>query len=223
MKAILSIFLAASLVASCSTPTQPTPSPPAALAQATVPVPVQGPVLQVDPRRSLVTVRVYRGGPLARLGHDHVIASHDVSGFVATKTGYAELAVPLAQLTVDEPALRTAAGWAPEVAPDAIAGTRHNMQVKVLQVARYPAAQIRITRRDLAGPGLEVALTLHGVTHTETVQATITTPSPREMVVTGRLTLHQSDYGITPLSVMGGALQVQDAVDVDFSITASLL
>ncbi len=221
MKTILSIFLTAGLMASCAIPPRQGAAPPGMLPQATVLKPAAA--LQVDPRRSLITLRVYRGGPLARLGHDHIIASHDVAGFVVMKSGYAELTVPLDRLTVDEAALRAEAGWDPEVEADAVAGTRRNMQVKVLQVDRYPEAHIRITRPDLAVPGLEVALTLHGVTHVEVIQAAIATPSDKEVSVTGHMTLHQSDFGITPLSVMGGALQVQDAVDVYFSIAASLI
>jgi polyisoprenoid-binding protein YceI len=157
------------------------------------------------------------------MGHDHIIASHDVAGYVDMKTGHAELTVPLNRLTVDEPALRAEAGWEPEVAAEAIAGTRHNMLVKVLQADRFSVAQIRITRQDLARSTLEVDITLHGVTHTEAVQARIAAPSDREVTVTGRMTLRQSDFGITPFSVMGGALQVQDAVEVAFSIAASLI
>jgi len=221
MKVILSTFLAAGLMVSCATPPRQGAGPSAMLPQTSVPR-LAG-ALRVDPHRSLVALRVYRGGPLARLGHDHIIASHDVAGFVAMKSGYAELIIPLDRLTVDEPALRSEAGWDAEVGADAVAGTRHNMQVRVLQVDRFPVAQIRITQPDLAVPMLEVAITLHGVTHTEAVQAVIAAPTDREMSVRGHMTLHQSDFGITPLAVMGGALQVQDAVEVYFSIAASLL
>ncbi len=220
MKAILSIFLAAGLMVSCATPPRAV-APVATVSQATVPK--LATALQVDTHRSLVTLRVYRGGPLARMGHDHIIASHDVAGYVDMKTGHAELTVPLNGLTVDEPGLRTEAGWESEVAADAIAGTRHNMRFKVLQVDRFPVAKIRVTQRDFASPTLEVSITLHGITHTELVQASIAAPSDREAVVTGHMTLNQSDFGITPLSVMGGALQVQNAVGVYFRIVASLI
>ena len=39
-------------------------------------------VLQVDPDRTVVTVIVRRAGPLAKLGHDHVITSADEAGSV---------------------------------------------------------------------------------------------------------------------------------------------
>jgi hypothetical protein len=40
-------------------------------------------VLQIDSSHSLVSITVRRAGALARLGHDHVIASHELQGYVA--------------------------------------------------------------------------------------------------------------------------------------------
>ena len=39
-------------------------------------------VLRIDSNASLITVIVRRAGLLARLGHDHVVASHDLQGWV---------------------------------------------------------------------------------------------------------------------------------------------
>jgi hypothetical protein len=39
--------------------------------------------------------------------------------------------------------------------------------------------------------------------------------------VTGRVTLKQTDFEITPLSILGGGLQVQDRVEIRFAIRAS--
>src|SRR5712671_2732903 len=68
-------------------------------------------VFQVDPAESLVVIEVRRSGSLARLGHDHVVASHAVGGYVAPDEGRADLYVALAHLAVDEAALRTEAGF----------------------------------------------------------------------------------------------------------------
>ena len=221
MRIILSTFLAAGLMVSCAMPPRQEAVPPAMPPQTSVAGPAGA--LRVDPHRSLVTLQVHRGGPLARLGHDHIVASHDVTGFVAMKSGYAELTVPLDRLTVDEPTLRAEAGWDPEVDAEAVAGTRRNMRVKVLEADMFPVAQIRVTRPDPAAPLLEVAITLHGVTHGEVMYAAIAALTDGGVSVAGHMTLHQSDFGITPLTVMGGALQVQDAVEVYFRIVASLI
>src|SRR5947208_4824073 len=49
------------------------------------------PVFRVDSRESLVVIEVRRSGSLARLGHDHVFASHQVSGYGAPVEGRADL------------------------------------------------------------------------------------------------------------------------------------
>ena len=40
------------------------------------------------------------------------------------------------------------------------------------------------------------------------------------LVASGNLALDQTDFGITPLSILAGAIQVQDRVDVRFTIRA---
>ena len=40
-------------------------------------------VFAIDPADSLLVIEVRRGGSLAKLGHDHAIASHNVRGYVA--------------------------------------------------------------------------------------------------------------------------------------------
>src|SRR5882672_8391664 len=56
------------------------------------------PVYRIDPAESLIVIEVRRGGSLARLGHDHVVASHEVTGYIAPGEGRADLYVALARL-----------------------------------------------------------------------------------------------------------------------------
>src|SRR6266542_3732868 len=60
------------------------------------------PVFRVDSRESLVVAEVRRSGSLARLGHDHVVASHEVGGYVAPDEGRADLYVQLGRLSFDQ-------------------------------------------------------------------------------------------------------------------------
>src|SRR5258708_37617601 len=95
--ALLSAMLALTL-AGCAPPVReraPAAAPPADFPEAHYQeVLAQGrPVFRVDPRESLVALEVRRGGALARLGHDHVVASHEVGGYVAPDAGGADLYV----------------------------------------------------------------------------------------------------------------------------------
>ena len=177
-------------------------------------------VYQIDAAQSLITVTVRRGGALARLGHDHVIASRSVAGFVAPDAGRADFHFRLDQMTVDEPALRSAAGLDTQPSADAIEGTRANMLGRVLEAARYPVVTLHAERVRGKDGVLSLTVTLHGVTRTMDVPVTIER-TRTSMTASGRLQLLQTDFGITPMSVMGGAMVVQDPMELAFNIVAS--
>jgi hypothetical protein len=181
------------------------------------------PVFRIDPASSFVTIEVRRAGSLARLGHDHVDASHDVQGYVLPDAGRADLSVALDALVVDEPALRAEAGFDTQPTPDAIAGTRRNMLERTLETQRFPFASIGV-RSIALGRGehaatASVSISLHGATRDFEVPLHVTVTGDTTDV-SGRMTLTQSAFGIVPLSIVGGAIQVQDAVAVHFVVRA---
>lgn len=95
--------------------------------------------------KSEVRVLVYRGGVMASLGHNHVIASKYLSGKIyvhdeLSKTGF-ELTIPVNSLMVDDPDLRKQEGvdFSKDIPTETIAGTRRNMLGgKVLDGKHYP-------------------------------------------------------------------------------------
>lgn len=176
-------------------------------------------------------VLVYRGGALAKLGHDHVIAARDVSGFLRyTDLGgerfqlTGDLYLPLAAMTVDEPALREAAGFDTTPSADDREGTRGNM-LKSLDAATFPFAEVAFSTVpvDDASIGsdvpVDVTFSLHGAVREMVVPVKLAV-SPNGMSATGTFSLVQSDFGIKPFSVLGGALAVQDNIDLRFEIFA---
>jgi len=180
------------------------------------------PVYRVDPAASLVVIEVRRGGSLARLGHDHVVASHDVTGYIAPGEGRADLYVALAKLVVDEPQLRKEAGFDTQPSESDIEGTRSNMHAHVLDTEKYPFALIAVTGADAKekNPTLAVAVTLHGRTHTFQVPAEIDA-GDKAITVSGKLEFKQTDFGITPYALLGGAIAVKDELALRFRIHAN--
>ena len=179
------------------------------------------PVFRVDSRESLVVIEVRRSGSLARLGHDHVVASHEVGGYVAPDEGRADLYVSLARLAVDEAALRAGAGFDTQPTESDIQGTRANMLEKVLEAEKFPFALIQVSgantmRGDVT---LNVAITLHGSTRALQVPARIEADTGG-MSVTGGFSFDQTDFGITPYSLLGGAIAVKNGVELRFRIRA---
>src|SRR6476659_7674220 len=63
-------------------------TPPATVVGAPPPAPgslqprPEGRPYDVEPRESLLSILAFRGGALAKAGHNHVIASHDMNGTI---------------------------------------------------------------------------------------------------------------------------------------------
>ncbi|WP_255206160.1 YceI family protein [Janthinobacterium sp. BJB401] len=219
------VFLLACAVLAACTPLPPAPAPASTPATpAAMPKPAwQRPgvqLLHIAPEESLLTITVRRGGALARLGHDHVVASRSLHGVVAPALGRAQFRFRLDAMSVDEASLRQAAGLTTAPSADAIAGTRHNMLVRVLEAERYPWVSID-ARRTGDKEVFEADITLHGVTRTLRLPVRVEqTADGRRLQASGSLLLKQSDFGIVPFSVLGGAMAVQDQMELAFRITA---
>jgi YceI-like domain len=204
-------------LAGCSTPAPPpVPLPAPAVVASAAPLPVTG-RLAIDPQASLIAITVRRGGPLARLGHDHVVAARTLAGEVDAAGNRATLRFRVDALTVDEPGLRRIAGLDTQPSAEAIEGTRRNMLTRVLDAERYPWVEVTIERHGTGA--VAAAITLHGVTRRYDVPATIAARDD-SLRATGTLTLRQTDFGIVPFSVLGGAMAVQDALELRFDIVA---
>lgn len=185
--------------------------------------------LDIDPGRSVVTVLVRRAGALARLGHNHVIVSSVESGIAwigpdLAGSGF-QVRVPVADLVVDEATARAAAGadFAGTVPEDARAATYANMlREEVLDAARYPEIVVSASR--MGGtwerPMAIARVTLRGATRDLEFPIELRR-EPGSLAARGVLRVRQTDFGITPFNVGGGAIQVADEVEVRFEIAAT--
>ena len=218
-------------LSSCTPRRADVPSPAAPPAAEGIRVPAGARVLEIDPERSVVTMLVRRAGPLARLGHNHVITSAEESGRAwvgpePRESGF-EIRLPVSAFVVDDPAARLSAGaeFPGELPAEAREGTYRNMlRAEVLDGERHPAVVVRAAR--ISGtwqqPVVVARITLRGTTREIEVPVELQLDS-RSMLAKGALRIRQSDFGITPFSVGGGALQVADEVDVRFEIYSALV
>jgi polyisoprenoid-binding protein YceI len=223
MTNVKSILILALCALSACTPLPPPASTPANAPVAKAPpaaptMPDAGSLLQIDSAQSLIVATVRRGGILARLGHDHVVASHAVTGTVSPQQNRADFTFRLDEMKIDEADLRRNAGLEKQPSADAIEGTRHNMLTKVLDADRYPVVSVHAERL-AAGQPLQVSITLHGVTRTLAIPVALR-GEDGVINVTGTVNLKQTDFGLTPFSVMGGAMSVQDQMELRFDLTA---
>lgn len=240
----LGAALPALLISAClSRPHVPSPAVGGAgrAAPAETPAPHEGTPYDVVADESLLVIRAFRGGALGNAGHNHVIASHALSGTLyvpgdVVRASF-EVRFPVAGLTVDEQALRereNPADFPPEVPEAARQGTRRNMLGEaLLDGERYPQIVLRAIRlervasaRDadtrLANPGAVLArvqTTVRGEVRAITVPVSYRLEGDT-VTATGEATVRQSDLGLTPFSAMLGALQVQDEMRLSFRLVA---
>jgi polyisoprenoid-binding protein YceI len=186
------------------------------------PAPVVGPTIPaagshrytVTPEESLLTIFVYRGGAMARLGHNHVIASHRLDGvvFVAderTQTRF-DVRIPVNELTVDEPAMREQAGadFPPGVPQTARDGTLKNMLSEaLLDGAKYPDIRLRAIDVVAAGELYDVGIEITLKDQVRNVRVPVKIAlADRTLTASGDFALKQSDLGLKPFSIGMGAL-----------------
>ena len=211
------LLAAALAISACGTqPPAPAASQPATTAPALQDSPTAHRIVAGD---SLITITVRRGGPLARMGHDHVVATRLVEGFVDLQQGRTELRFRLDQLTVDEAALRKEAGLETQPSADAIDGTRRNMFSKVLRADSYPWVLVKAAFEGNSRNMLRAEITLHGVTREYRLPLQLREDGAT-VLANGAFTVKQTDFGITPFAVFGGALAVKDELELKFAISA---
>jgi len=183
------------------------------------------PVAIIDPDRSLVRILVSRDGALARLGHDHAVTAGPIHGYLWWRgqdgAGRADLNLVLSELVVDAPAARAAAGLPDGLTAADIDGTRRNMLAS-LEADRYPHVRLQVSMppADTVTANTRAAnvdLSLHGAQRRLSVPVRISRVG-QDWRVTGAFALRQSDFGITPFSVLGGALAVRDELDLSFDL-----
>ena len=221
-------------LAACGAPRTRQGTPPSPDASAGRPeLPVGGTVYHVDEAQSELRILVFRAGPLAHFGHNHVMVNRTIRGAVSVADAPDPpafwLSVPAAGFVVDDAQARAEEGadFAAAVPDDARSGTLQNMLgAAVLDAAEFPSITVKSLRvsaaQDAANPGAMTAAVTVGVAgHESTIDVPFTLQSePGRLSATGRVELRQTDLGLTPYSLMLGALQVQDAMTVKFKIVA---
>ena len=182
----------------------------------------------VDPDNSELHILVYRGGTLARLGHNHVLSSRSLSGDVwlhpdFNRSGF-RIILPVESLIIDQAQTRAAHGeqFAAQVPQKDIDGTRRNlMKPEVLDGERFP--QIRLVSSAITGapsaPKVMAHVTIKEVTRELEIPMSLNVQGAR-LEASGEFDILQSDFGITPFSVALGALQVQDRLHVTYRVVA---
>jgi polyisoprenoid-binding protein YceI len=161
----------------------------------------------IDAAKSAVTIQVKKAGLLSAFGHDHEIAAPAAGGTVDSSSGKVELRFRSAALEVRDRGVS-------EKDRAEILSTMLGPQV--LDSQRYPEIVFRSSNAKAAGAGawhVEGELTLHGETRPVTAEVL-----DQGGHYTGTVHLKQTEFGIKPVKVAGGAVRVKDEIQIDLDI-----
>jgi hypothetical protein len=176
-----------------------------------------------------MTLKVYRTGPLASLGHNHVVESREIDGFIYLSDDLgkarADLFVPVAGFMVDDAAARAAAGpdFATQPSPSDIEGTRANMLgANLLDAQTWPYIVVHVVPLHVGSDTTQVQLTIKTRDHIATVPvAAHWRRTGSELTIESAFKVDHATLGLEPFSALGGALRVADQIGVSVSIIAS--
>jgi polyisoprenoid-binding protein YceI len=158
---------------------------------------------KIDPEHSSLTIHVGKTGLLSTAGHEHIVMAPISEGSIDDgQPSHISFRVEAVRLVVMPEEHQT------EV--------QHSMQERILESSRFP--EISFTSEDIRPIGdnawsVSGNLQLHG--QTRLIRLSVRNVDGRYTGATG---IKQTDYGIQPISALGGAVKVKNELKIDFVI-----
>jgi len=183
-------------------------------------------VLQIDRSASQAWIRVDPAGPLARLGHSHVIGGAVLEGRVllgkTLERSLVDLELEVAALEVDRSDWRAEAGLEPVLDPEAVRGTRRNLLgPRVLDVERFPRIGLRSNALQRRDDGWHIDARIRVQDRVHAVELPLRLRLEQDaLVASGEFERSHAELGLVPFSAAGGALRVDDPIRIRFRIVA---
>ncbi len=162
----------------------------------------------IDTKRSTITIQVGKSGLLSAAAHDHTVNAPISEGtIVESGTPRIEFRVETAKMTVKP---------SPKIDAKDQATIQTHMEDLVLETKKFPEITFRSSRAQNMGGGqwqVDGELLLHGVKK----PVSLSVKQSGESYST-HITIRQSDFGITPISIGGGMIKVKNELQLDFQI-----
>jgi hypothetical protein len=222
----IAIAALALCVAACAAPRpRPVAHPlPVQAALQSLPAPGEYPI---DSSGSELRLLVYRAGPLAGLGHNHVLVDRALTGRVQigadVPTSSFSVSMRADSFLIDDAQARQEEGgdFPGDIPEDAKEGTRRNMlSSAVLNAAEFPEITVQSLSLSGALNELNAELEISAAGHTSRILVPLSLQGDaHQLIAMGSMQLRQTALGLIPYSLMHGALQVQDAMQLKFKIT----
>jgi len=164
----------------------------------------------IDRHKSSITIHVGKAGLFSAAGHDHWVTAPIASGDIGDP---GERSV---KFSVDAHRLKVKPDA--KVNPKDEAQIQETMQQKVLESGEYPVIEFQSSSVMQTAEGawrVTGKLTLHGVS-----KSIVVTVKQAGDAYSGNVRIKQTDFGIQPVRVAGGAVKVKNELDIRFDIYA---
>jgi polyisoprenoid-binding protein YceI len=170
---------------------------------------------ELDLAASKITVHVEKSGLFSAFAHNHIISAPLASANLDADNRTVELKFRAQDMTVLDPGTS-------DSERSTIESTMKSGEV--LDPARFPeitfaSTSVEASAGDASAPThylVHGKLTLHGVTRPIDLSVSFSGGH-----YTGKVTLKQTDFGITPVKIAGGTIRVKDPIEIVFEIVPS--
>lgn len=187
----------------------------------------------IDSDSSNLRIFVGRAGPLARMGHNHVVLTSDITGEIMLasepENSTASFSIPVTSFSVDDQSERDRAaeamreGFDTQPGRRAIEGTRENMLgTDVLNVSFFPTISANITTDSVSDDQWEftIELDIKGNNVSLDLPAQVFV-NDSNIVVHAEFSLNHADLGMSVFTALGGSLRVAEQLDFELHIEAT--
>jgi polyisoprenoid-binding protein YceI len=155
---------------------------------------------------------------LSFVGHSPTFAVRQFAGWARVDGD------PISRLAIEVKVEADSLDLLDQVSPGDRREIEERMRKDVLGTTRFPTiiydaseaavSPIGVERYRLRIPG---ELWLHGISHSHPIDAELNV-SPREIGLVGTSSLRLSDYGIKPVTALGGTIRLKDDLKVSFEV-----
>jgi polyisoprenoid-binding protein YceI len=162
---------------------------------------------EIDSTKSVITVHVFKSGLFSGFAHDHVIQAPVASGGIDVQEKSVTLTFNIADMKVLDPGSSDSER---KDIDETMKGPKvlDGSQFSTISFASNSVKTSGTDRNEVTG-----TLKIHGVSRQITAPVTL-----HDGKYSGSLALKQTDYGITPVKIAGGAVRVKDEITIEFEV-----
>lgn len=174
---------------------------------------------RLGPPEGHLLLRTYRTGIGSRIGHDLTIEVTDWNGTARVNPDDPACSEVTVRVNVDSLEVREGTGGLKPLTDGDRAEIKKRMREKILKTGSHP--EITFAANGFSGTptdlGVEGSLTIMGIRRPISFRASVL-DQEEPAWVKGQAQVLQSEWGIKPYSAFFGALQLRDAVEIDFDV-----